>query len=415
MNQSAVPTRRSWYVVFFLMPVVALVSAIRNYRAAIAKNIVWMFTVYYGFTFVISSENLDSSRYRDELLKWNTSSVTDFPEFIALLYSSEAKYVDILQPLVTFILSRFTDDYRVLFAFFGLIFGYFYSRNIWMLLSFVQDRIRPWAVPLIILFSLLITIWHINGFRFWTAAQIFFFGFLRYSIHGERLKGAFFCFLSVFVHFSFFFPVALLLFYFLLGNRLIVYSILYFSSFFVAQVSPETLASYIVNLPPVFQERTEKYINQEYLGSVEKTKLKPLNWYVTGRIVALQYTVILLLIVCIVKHRAVIMENPILNSLLCFGLLLAISVNLLGSLPSFGRFSTVSYLFIFSFLFLLVQNYNGKVYPSWVQFVLIAAVSLYCVVEVRRGFDTIGIFTVVGNPVMALFVDNEIPLIDLIK
>jgi len=406
---------RSWYIVFFLLPVAALISAIRNFRVPAAKNILWFFTVFYGFTFVISSDSLDSSRYRGELLKLYDSPVTSFGQFISLLYSNEAEYVDVLQPVVTFVLSRFTNDYRILFATFGLIFGYFYSRNIWTLLSFARDRIRPQAVPFIVLFALVITIWHINGFRFWTAAQIFLFGFFNVHFYERKWRGWMFCGLSVFVHFSFLFPFLLFIIFSVVGNRLVLLFLLYFSSFFVAKVTPQVFVNFIPQLPAVIQGRTDKYLSSEYEESLAKAKKKQINWYVTGRVTALQYTVVLLLIIVFAAHRRSVAENILWSSLLCFGLLLSTWVNLLGSIPSVGRFNTVSYLFIFSFLFLLTQASPRRVFSSWVQAIVLSAALLYCIVEVRRGFDTVGLYTVIGNPFLAIFVDNEIPLIDLIR
>ena len=47
----------------------------------------------------------------------------------------ERDSIDFVEPLISTIVSSFTSNYKILFAIYGLIFGFFYSRNIWILLK----------------------------------------------------------------------------------------------------------------------------------------------------------------------------------------------------------------------------------------------------------------------------------------
>ena len=124
----------SAWILFFINPFSATIIAFVNYRSAFAKNILWLFVVYYGFTIVISDEGMDANRYRNNFIAL-TSNKISAKDFVDLLYQEETEYVDVAQPLITFFVSRLTKDPRILFAVFGLVFGYFYSRNIWFLLE----------------------------------------------------------------------------------------------------------------------------------------------------------------------------------------------------------------------------------------------------------------------------------------
>ena len=43
------------------------------------------------------------------------------------------------------------------------------------------------------------------------------------------------------------------------------------------------------------------------------------------------------------------------------------------------------------------------------------AMLLFIIVEIRIGFQTIGILTVIGNPLIAPLIKNDVAIIDLIK
>lgn len=412
MNRTVAP--KVPFFLFLLLPFAALLAALRSYKAVNAKNMVWLFIIFYGFTFVYSNQNMDSSRYANNLVDLYKLPVNSLGDFFTLLYSKEANYVDVLQPLITFLVSRVTDDARILFAIFGVFFGYFYSRNVWFLLSFVQTKVKKEALLFLVMAAFAISIWQMNGFRFWTAAHVFTYGFFLY-ISGNRVKGLWMSAASVLVHFSFVFPVALLLGYAIVGNRLIPYALLYFLSFFISQVTPTTFSGYAKSLPGVFQERTSRYTGKAYLKRLDQTAKKKINWYVDGRLIAIRYAINFLLIITLFKYRAYLYTRKVELSLICLALVVGSIVNLLSAVPSVHRFYFLFYLLIFSFFFLLVQGMRNKTFDWWAKGPVFVAILLFVIVEIRVGFDTMGIMTLVGNPFTAPFIQDESPLIDLIK
>lgn len=403
------------YTLFWIFPLAALVSALRNFKVPKSKNIVWLFIVFYGFTFVFSSKELDSDRYVKDLKVFHQSQVSDLSGFGKLLYSTETNYVDVLQPFITFLVSRFTDNGRILFAVFGVVFGFFYTRNLWFLFSVVKSRLRREAIPFLVLFAFVIAIWQINGFRFWTAAHVFIYGFFLW-LQGRKVRGGTFCVISVFVHFSFIFLVLIMSLYVLVGNRLVWLFLIYISSFLVTQLSLDVFKPVSDAMPAAFQERSDRYTSDVYLKALNKTrKERPGNWYVRGRIVALSYCLNILLTFLMVWHRKTLKDNRFVLQSLSFGLLMASTLNLISALPSSGRFYFVFYMLVLAALFVLVQTVDKPVIPQWLMVPALLITIFYVTVEIRVGFDTTGIFTIVGNPMIAPFVEHDTALISYIK
>jgi hypothetical protein len=254
-NNSAIrlSSRVKVILLFLVQPFVLLIVALKNYKTDWAKNAVWMFTVFYGLTFAISPDSsADAVVYAlrlSEMHNMNWSLVT----VLSQLYVVDG-FTDIYQPLLTFLVSRFTDNYNILFGFFGLVLGYFYSRNIWFLVERSGYKLNLYGILLIAVFAFIVSISSgINGVRFWTAAHIFIFGCFRY-LFDDKQCGILIAASAILVHFAYIVPSLLLLGYIFVGNRLVIYYMIFVLSYFITELDFETgryLASF---LPEVFRE-----------------------------------------------------------------------------------------------------------------------------------------------------------------
>src|SRR5690625_4997052 len=164
-------------LMFFIWPLLAVISAFRNYRSNWGKNILWAFVAFYGFSFAIGAENQGSDivRYAEEVEYLHKVEMTISDAFT---YYGQSGEIDILRTFIAVTLSRFTDSQAILTLVYGIIFGFFFSRNMWYVLERLKGRIHPITVLLLCSFFLVIPIWNINGFRMWTAAHIFIYGLL---------------------------------------------------------------------------------------------------------------------------------------------------------------------------------------------------------------------------------------------
>ena len=266
----------SAWVFFFINPFCASIVALVNYRESFAKNIIWLFVAFYGFTMVISDEGMDANRYKDNFITL-ASSKTSAKDFIDLLYQEGSNYVDAAQPLITFFVSRLANDPRILFAVFGLVFGYFYSRNIWYLLDRAGPQIKKSNLIFIFVFAIIIGFWQINGFRMYTAAHVFFFGAIQYLIDNKK-GGIAIASLSVFFHYSFILPTTILLLFIAIPKKAAWFYWIFVVSFFISEVNIPILSDTLTNiLPGVFHEKIAGYTSDVYIDAIAND-LTTKNW-----------------------------------------------------------------------------------------------------------------------------------------
>jgi len=401
---------------FILSPILSLFFALKNFRYASAKNIVWAFTVFYGFTFVISNEGMDANRYRDQFLDFTKVSLT-FSQFTETLYDVESKSVDVLNPAIQYLVSRFTDNPRFLFAAYGLIFGFFYSRNIWYILDRVGADLKPVVIPLIVTFAFLVPIWDLNGFRFNTSMHLFLFGILPYLFENKKSL-LIVSLLSVFVHFSFLFPVLVFLSYLILGNRLYIFFFFFIGSMFITEINVDVIRDGIANnLPEVFQVRTSGYTSDEKIEARRNASSADDKsaWFVKLYGAALKWLIIAFISAIFLRGKKYLSENKGMMSLYCFALYIYGWANISSILPSGGRFVTIAHLFSMALIILYVQNGPQETILRRLIPLSVPVLLLFFAVQMRIGFDTIGVFTIFGNPLTAMFFDGDIALIKLIK
>jgi hypothetical protein len=400
----------SEWMLFLIHPVSALVLAFGNFRSSYAKNILWIFVVFYGFTMVISDEGMDANRYIDNLAALTSSKVTA-KDFVDLLYQEETNYVDAAQPLITFLVSRLTMDPRILFATFGLVFGFFYSRNIWFLLERAGPSIKRSSLIIIFVFTIIVGFWQINGFRMWTAAHLFFFGAIQYLIDNKK-SGIAIAAMSIFFHYSFIFPTALLLVFMVLPKKAPWFYWIFVITFFISEVNIPILTDKLTSiLPGVFHQRIEGYTSDVYIEAVG-VDVATRNWRYSFYSQSIKWVATGFLSVIYFFGMRFIKENKNFNTLFCFALVFIASVNMLSNIPSMSRFYSVAYLFIFAFLFLYLQHAPDFRLKKFILVITFPLLIFYSLGMINISFMTIGLVTIFGNPIFALLpfgaVDNAI-------
>ncbi len=396
------------YILFAIWPFLAVFIALFEYRQTWAKNIIWLFVVFYGYTMVLSVADMDASRYRDEFIEVANSDGSG-----DIIDVENTNNVDLLKPLLNHLVSSFTDNYKILFMVYGAIFGFFYSRNIWLLLENSKHKIAIISIPILIVFVFVNPFWNINGFRFWTAAQIFVYGMLLFLLKKNK-KGLWLVAITPFIHFSFLFPLAIVAAYIVLGNRVTLYFYLFVASLFISELNLESVRENLNEIvPSIFQRRIDAYIDEGY-REVRKEELRNANWYVEMRLKLLKYSVYAFLILIYWRERHFLEKRKGLFRLFCFILLFLSFANVISSIPSASRFIIVSFSFATALIFINMQYLDDKVMHIMTK-ISIPALLIFLVVTIRMGFDTMSMTTVFGNPLIALFMENDIPLINLIK
>ena len=394
----------SVWTIFLLNPLSAVVVAFSNHRESYTKNIIWLFVTYYGYTLIISNEGMDANRYRDFFISMSYIRY-DLRGLLDLVYQEGSNFLDVAQLFISFFVSRFTSDPRVLFAVFGFIFGFFYSRNLWFLLDRSGEKIKTESLIYIIVFAVVIGFWKINGFRMWTAAQIFFYGFFMYIIDKKKI-GIVIASLSLLFHFSFVFPIGMMLLFIALPKRESWFFAFFIITFFLSEVDIQVFTDRVTSiLPDVFRTRIEGYTSEAYLEATQSsTEAK--NWRYNSYRLAIKWASTILFCVIFFYGRNFLKGKESLRNLLCFSLLMLGVVNFFSNIPAMMRFYPITYLLVFSFFFLYLQHASDFKLKKFVLSISLPLLLFYCIGQINTALMTIGLVTILGNPIVALLSDN---------
>lgn len=397
---------------FLLSPIIGVVQAFKHHREHWAKNSIWLFVVFYGFT-MYRPELMDSSRYVAKLQELYSQSVS-WDSFTNSFYSEDGDTVDLYQPLVTYLLSMVTDNGNILFAVFGLVFGYFYSRNIWLMIDMLGSKKSDkvfWVM--IASFVCVIGFWNLNGVRMWTAAHIFFYGAFLFIMHNKK-KGLLIAASTILVHFSFLLPIAALLaFYFIKTSWRALYFV-YLGSFFLSNLNIEAVKSRIESATPEFLlPRVNRYTSEEYVEIINDLNAKA-AWYIEYYFKAFSWSIAILLSVIYFSQNSKKQFPSSYYNLFGFSLLILSIGNIMSMMPSGGRFEMIAQMFGMAMIILVWTQYNFPNYRKWAM-VASPLMIFFVFISLRITFETVTFVTLLANPLIAAFVDVQIPLISLLK
>jgi hypothetical protein len=412
--------KKSAYILWLINPLASLYYSLHHIRNPRVFPAFLLFSFFFGLTFVLPSEQqvaADSARYAAELRILSQQSHS-FQEVTDYLYSSESGKIDLYQPILTWLVSNFTDNPQWLFAIFGLVFGWFWFKNIQLLVNFLPAKLGWGFILLLFLFALINPIWGINGVRMWTAAQVFVYGTLLIFLQSKK-NGYYYCITSLFVHFSFALPLVVLLAYQFVPKHTRLFFVGYIFSFFISELNIELIQQYFELLPDFLQTR-RTYISNEAFDLLQERQASDggLSWHVLLSKKVQQYFFLFSAIVIfgelMWKKRKVAQQFI---KLFDFALAFAVFSNLAANVPSGGRFQVVAHMLMAAAISLFYKDmlrYRASYYRSYLKLSLPFLLFLL-VFKVRVGFDYIGVVMAFGNPFIAVIVRDDIPLIDFIK
>ncbi|KAF2519769.1 hypothetical protein E0W68_00625 [Flavobacterium salilacus subsp. salilacus] len=402
-------------IIFFINPFLSLVVSGRDYLSKYFTNIIWLFCTFYGYTFYPVRNTMDSFRHREDFLRWATEREMTFDYFLNRLYGDDVSFVDILLPLLKFLVSRVTDDPNIFYGVLGCLFGYFYSRNIRFILSYYNLKINKYSAIFLFMFAITIPMWEINSFRFWLAAHIFVLAGFKILFHKKNIAYLA-IFITPFIHFSFVFVIILFFIYKLIGNKITIHFIILMSSIFLGQFNITKSVQSVLPTTSIesLDDKTTGYTSEGYIEDRAESS-QSLNWYAKYRSLPVKYLTFLILAIIFFKHKDEITQSDLLP-LFCAGLFIfSISFTIMSSVPVFGRYNRIGQMFIYAFLFLFFlkkknTQWYRKIHPYY-----IAAASLFIIVSIRGWFDTMTIDTLISNPLMLMFYHSNENIINFIK
>jgi len=220
----------------------------------------------------------------------------------------------------------------------------------------------------------------------WTAAWIFFFGAYHVVLYHDS-KYLLVAMLSVLVHWSFISANAILLLYFFVGNRNMIYIPLAALSFVLPHLITPVLQSISGSLGGGIQSRFENYSNEDFIRSVQESR-EQVAWFMQIAKDVLFYYLILASLTVQMKYRSLMKEKSERN-LFSFILLFLAFVNFGMSIPSFGgRFQILFFLFATLYIFLCFVKLPGNKISLLVLIGLFPMV-LFAAINLRMGSESI--------------------------
>lgn len=419
-------TKSTALVLTFLFPFVGLIYSLANWRQSWAKNVFWLACVYLGAVFIFHPEGTtlgvgaDGGRYVLDLIDFHENR-SDFLSVFAK-YRLERDVLDYYQPFVTYIVSRITDNGHLLFAVFAVVFGFFYSRNIWYILDKLPNNKQGIFIVLIILFFLICPITQINGVRMWTALHVYVYALMPYLL--DRDKSKLWCLaLAPLIHFSFLYVSLLGFAYVMLPERMKTGSRTL--QFVALSTFITTLAVNSLNLdatggmlmeysPESYEDRIELYVNQDLADrNAEGAALS--NWYIAVSGMLKKWTIAVLLIFLYPCMKKYFKGEYGLNRLYLFALFLGAFANIMSLIPSGGRFQILSMMFMVPMVLLSIMKIpKSDGFYGVARFAMLFLL-IPVVVDFRRLFDFFGITAVFGNFFTAFFLESNVPLIEFVK
>lgn len=391
---------------FIIFPFLGFIQALKNYRSSWAKPTVIAFVAFFGLS-MVKDEAKDSSRYVQRLEEMYASNKS-FDDVKENLYSDEGGQPDIYVAVVTYFVSWFTDNGNFLFLIYGLIFGYFYANNIWLVLDQSKGKLTWQQYLLLAAFSLIVGFWTVTGVRMWTAAHVFFYGGFLYLYQGKK-RGIIIAASSLLIHFSFMLPVVLLVSYSLVRLNFRFLYFFYIASFFIAELNIGVIRSTLeADLPSYMQPKIKTYFNEQYIEGYAEMIVN-VNWYILYYNKLITYFNVVFMSILFFKADLSLPARRLLG----FSLLFLGVANIVSLLPSGGRFQNVAFLFSLAFSFIVLANNKVSIVSksvNWLSPLLI----VFVIISLRLSADYFSI-TTFTNPIIALFTDVNVSIMDIIK
>ncbi len=412
MNQGILTDNRSKnllpYFTFIVWPLFSLFYSLLNYRKPYFKNIIWLFCGFYGYNFVNDGKGGDVERYSDQLVYLYNANFS-FLEFLQLLIDGKYGRGDYIQPILTYLVSFISDDYRIIYLLYGLIYGYLFSRTIDLLIHYKNKKIDYQTKLLILYFAFIVPVWYINGVRFYVATYLFTYGCIAYYLLRDKKK-LFFLALSPLMHFSFIIPVGLFLVHFLLPKNIWLYLTVLALSLFLFNLSIPEMVSFIPSINNQIDGTVRGYTNVNVIENVFKHREKTI-WFTKLHESLLNY-ISFFMISCIVVLYKKIKEKEVILFVTLGILILAFS-NIVDKIPSMGRFYTVSQMILSIGFILMSASYENKIFKR-ITFSILLFPSVFCIlVTLRYCIDYMGFYTLLLNPLTSPFFEMTSNLRDV--
>ena len=192
-----------WVVITSIFPFTGLYSSINRNNIRAYPYVFAIFFFFIG-TQIIETDTNDIGRYMLNFVSIaNNNNISFWTYFYSL---QEENQIDFYMPFMTWLISRFTSNSQVFAGILAMMFGLCFSFNFKYI---TKNIVRQTPIFVILFFTLLLVPKASYTHRWWMAMQVFLLGALPYILEGKN-KYLLFSIASIFVHFTFLYPLIVL-------------------------------------------------------------------------------------------------------------------------------------------------------------------------------------------------------------
>ena len=320
-------------LLFIIWPLLGLLAACGQFQYKKTRFICVLFGALFGYTFVVANEQIDAHRYVLDF-QYYYNNVDNWGDWLEVTLLSKGSQFII--PFIEGVVSRFTNDYHVAFAIFGLCFSFFMIKSVGVLYDCNKNNSTVLNLLLVIFLLSLNFIFNINGARMWIAMWIFCYSLLAYW-NGliSRSNCYILLVVTIFIHWSFLF--VFLLFVFCECVHIKKESLLYVFLIFSFVVRPYVvgLVQNISFLSGFYESKIGAYTSTEANERVEMSRQMQSFLY---SIYQLFFSPSVLLLLIYVRKGLDFGKNVIMKNMYSFALIVYSLANAGVNLLAVGRF-----------------------------------------------------------------------------
>jgi len=321
------------YLILLIWPFGAFLFSLTDITSKSSRVIFFIFCLLFGLSFIPKNQTADSYSYYLEFIQNGNLTLNNLKNIYLDYFSFDGSQRDLYSITMVFIVTRFSDNYHLLFFAYSLIFTYFYISAFGFMLKDNYFRQTIVCLLLAFLFTFSNPVFNINGVRFWTAAWIAVYGIFKIVVDKNYKYYLLFAIIPL-IHISFFSLVFVLVAVLLLIRYEKMWIIIFFISFFSGMFVQELLINYLDVFPKMFQYTINEYASN--IALMEKTKISeklPLYAIILNRL-PFYYLNLLVGILIIYRKKLDLSDSG--KNVFIMTLILFSFVNFIYYIPSLG-------------------------------------------------------------------------------
>jgi len=407
---------RFWlWILFIIYPLASFVIAVKNYPIKKYRIFIWLFFMFYGYTFLPIPKS-DGSRYKENFENSKEYNFNSYRQDIERVFSGEASNPDFYAPTLKYVAKAMSNDSKVYFMLAAAVYFFVFLKlieAIWNLVLKDQWKyVFSFFIGCVFIYNFSAGV---NGIRFPLAFMVFSYGVLQLIVSG-RFKFLIIALVSILIHFAFLYSSIFLVLIYLLKFSIkpwLMYLLLILALSF-STIFSTIIAENLDSLGSVAESKFEGYTGEGFQERRE-TNLQKWNWYVYFNLYSIYFFGVLSFFLTRLKTFHLKFDTTA-NRLFVLTFILLIHSLISGSIVDVvsNRFNLVFILFELIYLFYLSGLNPKNRLIKVLNYVYIPILIINILVKLRGDFYTVNTIVVFGNWILALFMEITVSIQDYI-